>query len=91
MSVSIRLAKFGKKNAPSYRVVATKTRTKRNGEVLETLGHFDPSHNPAKLELNNDRIAYWKGVGAVMSTAVSKLMAGDTAFVKYAPKSKKKS
>lgn len=85
MSVTIRLTKTGRKNAPSYRVVATKTKTKRDGKALEILGHFDPSHNPAKLKIDEKRLKYWQGVGAITSPAVKKLAEGKYQYVKYAP------
>jgi len=91
MSVTIRLTRIGKKNAPSYRVVATKTRTKRDGKVLEILGSFNPSHNPSKLLLRKDRIEYWQGVGAITSSAVTKLMQNNYQYAKYQPNKKDKS
>ena len=89
MSVSVRLTRTGKKNAPSFRVVATKTRNKRDGQFIETIGYFNPSHNPSQLSLNTERLNYWKSVGAIVSNAVDKLSQGDLNYVKYAPNKKK--
>ena len=89
MSVTIRLTRIGKKNAPSFRVVAMPTRSKRDGRSLEIMGYFDPSHNPTKIEIKKDRIAYWKGQGALISSAVQKLIDGEYEYVKYEPKKKK--
>lgn len=41
MAVRIRLTRVGKKHAPFYRVVATDSRNKRDGAVLETIGTYD--------------------------------------------------
>jgi len=89
MSVSIRLTKTGKKNAPSFRVVATKTHNKRDGRHLEILGYFNPSHNPSQVSLNNERIEYWQSVGAIKSAAVKRLEEGSYVYTKYEPKGKK--
>lgn len=96
MSVSVRLTRTGKKNAPSFRVVATKTRNKRDGQVLETLGFWNPSQgiggaktNSSQLTLNTERINYWRGVGALVSNAVEELCRGELNYVKYAPNKKK--
>lgn len=89
MSVTIRLTRLGKKNAPSFRVVAVPTRSKRDGQSLEIMGHFDPSHNPAKIEIKKDRIVEWKKQGAIISPAVQKLMDGKYEYVKYEPKKQK--
>ncbi len=89
MSISIRLAKFGKKHAPSYRIVVANTRTKRNGMFLDTLGHYNPSEKPVKLEINNEKLLDWKSKGALITDAVSKLVAGTYEYKKYEPKKTK--
>ena len=42
MAVKLRLKKTGRKNRPSYRIVATDAHAKRDGKELEVLGHYDP-------------------------------------------------
>ena len=74
MAVHIRLARYGSKKNPFYRVVVTDQRSPRDGRFLETIGTFDPSKNPGKLDLNADRLAYWKGVGALPTDTVAGLL-----------------
>ncbi|MBF0199381.1 MAG: 30S ribosomal protein S16 [Planctomycetes bacterium] len=44
MAVKIRLTRTGHKNHAQYRVVASDTRSPRDGAFIETLGWYDP-HN----------------------------------------------
>ena len=76
MSVTIRLARIGKRNAPAYKVVVANTRDKRNGRFLEVLGHYNPSNNPVLLEIDTKKVDEWKGKGAMISDAVTKLIDG---------------
>lgn len=85
MSVTIRLAKFGKRNAPSYRVVAAETRSKRNGRFLDVLGYFNPSKSTREFELDEKKYKVWKEKGALTTDAVEKLIEGTYNFVKYEP------
>ncbi len=89
MSVAIRLSKIGKKNAHSFRVVVMPKRSKRDGDNLEVLGFFDPSHNPAKFEIDKTKLDEWVKNGAQVSPAVSELLAGNYKFKKYDPKAEK--
>ena len=88
MSVTIRLAKVGKRHAPSYKVVVSNTRDKRNGKFLEILGYYNPSKNPEELKIDEKLFKEWKGKGALVSDAVTKLMAGEYTYVKYDPNKK---
>lgn len=85
MSVSIRLSRTGRKNLPSYRVVVTQTRTKRDGKVLEIIGHFNPSNTPASFEIDKKKYEEWAGKGAIVSDAVKKLIEGNYEYTKYKP------
>lgn len=75
--VRIRLKRLGRRNRPFYRINAVDKRTKRDGKVLENLGWYDPvSQDETKqVHLNEERIKYWLGQGAVPSDTVSDLLA----------------
>ena len=50
MVLKIRLARFGKRNAPFYNIVVAQARTARNSKPLEVLGTFHPlSPSPAQF------------------------------------------
>lgn len=83
MSVTIRLARIGKTNAPAYKIVVANTRDKRNGKFLDILGHYNPSHNPELLELDKDKLADWKSKGALITDAVTKLADGKYEYQAY--------
>jgi len=72
--VMIRLARFGAKKKPFYRVVAIEKEQARNGRSLEVLGHYNPMTHPAEVLLKHDRLEYWKRNGAQMSDTVKRLV-----------------
>ncbi len=72
MSVSIRLSRVGSKNHPFYRVVAVTTRSKRDGKNHGILGSYNPKTK--KLELDQKLYSEWVKKGAIVSSAVSKLI-----------------
>ena len=75
----IRLARFGAKKKPFYRIVVIEKERARNGRNLEVVGHYNPLTEPAKVELNRERIAYWTKNGAQMSDTVKRLVAANPA------------
>ena len=90
MSITIRLAKFGKKFAPSYKIVVSETRNKRNGRYVDVLGHYNPLSTSNNLNLNIDKEKYksWIKKGAMVSDSVKKLVDGKYTYVKYEGSSK---
>ena len=68
--VSIRLARYGKKKKPFYRVVVIEKRNPRNGRFVEIVGTYDPLKNPAEIKLVAERIKFWLGQGAQPSDTV---------------------
>lgn len=68
--LTIRLARFGKKKMPSYRVVVTDKRRPRNGRFVEVVGTYNPLRKPAEIKLDAERIKYWIGCGAQPSDTV---------------------
>lgn len=77
----IRLARFGARKQPCYRVVVIEKDRARNGRSVEVVGTYNPRTHPATLVLKRDRIDYWTGKGAQLSERVQKLLAsqGQTA------------
>ena len=74
MAVRIRLARYGRKKRPFYRIVAADQRAPRDGRYIERLGHFDPMTDENNLELDLERVDYWLGVGAAPSETVAGLI-----------------
>ncbi|UWI82956.1 30S ribosomal protein S16 [Wolbachia endosymbiont of Howardula sp.] len=67
MAVKIRLARFGAKKRPFYRIVIADARAPRDGKIIERIGHYNPMLQKGdcnRVVINNDRLQYWLGVGA---------------------------
>ncbi|QCI22837.1 30S ribosomal protein S16 [Buchnera aphidicola] len=74
--VKIRLAKYGTKKCPFYKIVVADSRFSRNGRFIERLGYFNPiaRGKSEALKLNLERIKYWTNQGAQMSERTKKLI-----------------
>lgn len=70
----IRLSRVGKIRQPSYRVVVAEKESKRDGRIVESIGHYNPLPNPAEFTIKEDRALYWLSVGAQPSDAVRILL-----------------
>ncbi len=73
--VMIRLARFGARKQPYYRVVVIEKDRARNGRSIEVVGTYNPRTNPATINLKRERIDYWTSKGAQLSERVAKLVA----------------
>jgi small subunit ribosomal protein S16 len=74
MPVTIRLARYGAKKKPIYRIVASDSRSPRDGRFLDSLGTYDPSNKVSGVDLNVEGIQAWISKGAQVSDTVRKLL-----------------
>ena len=74
MAVALRLTRVGGKKNPVWRVVATDSRNKRDGRVIETVGRYNAQTEPSTIVLDEERVQHWLSVGAQPSDAVKKLL-----------------
>ena len=51
--IKIRLKRFGKKREVSYRIVAMKSRDRRDGRALAELGFYNPRTDETRLDVPN--------------------------------------
>jgi small subunit ribosomal protein S16 len=74
--VTIRLTRGGAKKKPFYHLVVTDSRSARDGRYLERVGFFNPvaRGKEERLNVNQERVAYWIGTGAQMSDRVKQLV-----------------
>ncbi len=74
--VTIRLARGGRTHQPLYTIIATDSRSARNGRFLERMGNYDPSQEEGKTLTNvkAESIAAWVKKGATMSDTVRTLL-----------------
>lgn len=70
----IRLARFGARKQPYYRVVVIEKERARNGRPVEVVGTYNPRTSPATFDLKRERITYWVSKGAKCSERVGKLL-----------------
>ena len=70
----IRLSRKGSNNKPFYRVVVSDSRRTPRGRVVETIGYYDPTRNPAKVEITMERAEHWLRQGARPSVTVRSLV-----------------
>jgi small subunit ribosomal protein S16 len=72
--VKIRLKRMGAKKRPFYRLVVADSRSPRDGRFIELLGFYDPLPNPAKVQIDADKVREWIGKGARPSDAARALL-----------------
>ena len=70
----IRMARFGAKKKPSYRVVVIEKERARNSRSVEVVGLYNPVSQPPVINLKRDRIEYWMKAGAQPSDTVQRLL-----------------
>lgn len=70
----IRLARFGAKKKPTYRVVVIEKQRARDSRAIEVVGHYNPVADPAVVDLRHDRIEHWLRHGAQLSDTVARLL-----------------
>ncbi|MFZ5835042.1 MAG: 30S ribosomal protein S16 [Pseudomonadota bacterium] len=83
MSLKIRLARFGTKKRPFYRIVVADARAPRDGRFIEKLGFFNPllaKDHAERLKLEGERIKHWLGVGALPTDRVARML-GDAGLI----------
>ena len=66
----IRLSRVGKKGQPYYRVVVADSESKRDGRIVENIGHYNTLVKPSAFVVKEDRVLYWLSVGAQPSDTV---------------------
>ena len=74
--VKIRLSRGGSKKRPFFHVVATNSRSSRDGKYIERLGFYNPNatDNEEDIKIDLERFKYWESVGAQLSDKVRYLL-----------------
>ena len=73
--LKIRLARIGRKNDPTFRVVVTEhTRGPKSGKHVEILGNYNPKMDNIKID--GERVNYWISKGAQVSDTVHNILVG---------------
>ena len=90
MAVKLRLTRLGKTKQPVYRIVATDSHTKRDGEYIELIGTYNPLTKPATIKLNEEVALKWLNNGAIPSDTVKNILSGAGIMKKFADAKTKK-
>jgi small subunit ribosomal protein S16 len=75
----IRLARFGAKKKPTYRVVVIDKERARDSRSVEVVGFYNPVSQPQVVNLKHERIEYWMKSGAQPSETVTRLLKNNPA------------
>lgn len=74
MAVKIRLARFGSKKKPFYRIIVTDARAPRDGRFIEKIGTYDPKQDPPSIHVDKERVMKWLLEGARPTPTVVQLL-----------------
>jgi small subunit ribosomal protein S16 len=80
----IRLSRVGAKRQPSYRIVVADIEAKRDGRIVERIGHYDPRAQQNAFTIDEGRALHWLSVGAQPSDAVRRLLQKQGTFDRLA-------
>jgi len=83
VSVKIRLQRFGTKKKPFYRVAAMDSRTKRDGDVVEYLGKYQPIIKGKQFDVDEEKILKWLKQGAQPTDTIRELLKKEGIWQKY--------
>jgi small subunit ribosomal protein S16 len=72
--VKIRLSRGGRTHRPIYTIVATNSRSPRDGRFMEKLGQYDPKGEVNLTEVRAEAITAYVKKGAVLSSTVASLL-----------------
>ena len=84
MAVKLRLMRMGAKKRPFYRIVATDSRTKRDGQYLELIGTYNPIGKEKEVKINEEVALKWLQNGAIPSDTVRSMLKEAGIMKKYA-------
>ena len=74
--VIVRLASGGSKKRPFYSINVCDSRCRRDGRFIERIGYYNPmaAGQAVRLNVNQERLAYWQSQGAQLSETVARLV-----------------
>ena len=84
MAVKLRLMRMGAKKRPFYRIVATDSRSRRDGEYLELVGTYNPISKEKDVKINEEVTLKWLNNGAIPSDTVRSLLKDAGIMKKFA-------
>ena len=90
MAVKLRLTRMGAKKRPTYRIVATDSRSPRDGKYLELIGTYSPIDSEENQVKVNEEVALkWLNKGAIPTDTVRNILSKEGIMKKFADSKKK--
>jgi len=83
VSVKIRLQRVGTKKKPFYRVAAIDSRKKRDGDVIEYLGKYQPIITEKQFVVDEEKVLKWLGQGAQPTDTIKELLKREGIWQKF--------
>ena len=83
MAVKLRLKRMGSKRNPFYRIVAADARSPRDGRIIEKIGTYNPTTDPAEVVLDEELALKWLGNGAQPTDTVRDILSRQGLMKKY--------
>lgn len=65
---------MGAKKQPFYRIVVADSRSPRDGRFIEIVGNYDPTKNPAIVNVDEEKVISWIKDGAQPTDTVRSLL-----------------
>ncbi|MCR4634153.1 MAG: 30S ribosomal protein S16 [Erysipelotrichaceae bacterium] len=90
MMVKLRLKRMGAKKVPFYRIVAADAKSRRDGRDIDTIGTYDPTKQPAIVNIDEEKALEWLNKGAVPTDTVRSLLSKNGTMAKYNDSKKNK-
>ena len=83
MSVKIRLQRVGTTKKPFYRVVAMDSRKKRDGDVIEYVGRYQPIISDKQFVVDEEKVLKWLNNGAQPTDTIKQLLKKEGIWQKF--------
>lgn len=88
MAVKLRLKRGGSKQRPFYRIVASDSRSPRDGKFIEIIGTYNPIPAEYEVKIDEETAMYWLSQGAQPTDTVRSLLSKKGIMTKYADSKK---
>lgn len=72
--VKIRLARWGARKRPYYRIVVTDSDNPRDGRFIEQVGTYDPVKTPSAFQVDEAKVVEWLKKGAQPTETVGRYL-----------------
>lgn len=88
--VKLRSQRYGSKQRPFYRFVATDSRNPRDGRFIEIIGTYNPLTTPAEVKFDEEKVLNWLAKGALPTDTVKSFLKDAGIWKKFADSKKSK-